>query len=283
MKPDVKTLVNTGTVTLEDNNIESPELESELLLRHVLKLARSDYFSNLKQLIEEKHVEAFKDLLNMRCAHKPIAYILGSTEFMGLKMKVDENTLIPRPETEILVENVLKYDSSEFPEIIDLGTGSGNIAVSLAFLGKYKVTAVEINSRAIEVAKTNACRHNVDDRIVFLNEDMLGVADRCIDKYDILVSNPPYVMKEDYLLLQEEIKQEPVSALLAENSGLFFILYIIENIQRLVRKKGLFFLEFGYNQKEAIEKAVNESRYISDYSIIKDYNNMDRILTGNVI
>ena len=206
-------------------NIESPRVEAEILLGHILNLKRTQLYLNSQRVLSSKEEERFRHLIEERLKGKPLQYVIGETEFFGLKFKVDSRALIPRPETEILVSKVTEYFKKEKKEsndlkIIDIGTGAGNIAIALAYhLKNSFIYAIDISSEALSLAKENAEINNLEDRIEFLCGDLFASLEgkNLEQKIDAVVSNPPYVKKEEKDILPKEVRDfEPEVALFAE-------------------------------------------------------------------
>jgi release factor glutamine methyltransferase len=203
---------------------------------------------------------------------------------MGLKFKTDKRALIPRPETEVLVEETLKLSvGKKIENILDIGTGSGNIAVSLAkFLTQVKITAVDISQGALELAKENAVFNQVDKQISFLkcdicSEEFWGG----LERFDLIISNPPYIKSSDLPNLPLDVQFEPQIALDAGSDGLKFYRAIIRKAERLLNKSGLLALEIGLGQKEQLIEILNEK--FEALKIIKDYNSIDRVIIARLV
>ena len=205
-------------------------------------------------------------------------HITHQQEFMKLMFYVDENVLIPRPDTEILVEEVIKLAKSiNAKKILDLCTGSGAIAVSLAkYIEGSQITATDISRKALSIAKLNATNNDVEDRITFVSSDLFQNISE--EKYDIIVSNPPYIKRKVIKTLDEEVKREPIIALDGGNDGLDFYKKIIGNAYQYLKYKGYLCLEIGYDQKDEVIDLINkEEKYIDTYSK-KDLFDNDRIV-----
>lgn len=243
------------------------------------------YLNRDKRLSRDKSIFV-ASVLKRRMAGEPIQYILNKTEFMGLKFKVTPDVLIPRPETEILVEEVIKYsrsvlDRAQSVRILDLGTGSGCIAVSLAkFLPGLEITAVDISSSALKVAKSNARLNNVTDKINFIKSDLFSHQAILRQQYDIIVSNPPYISFCQMHRLQSEVKNEPWLALYGGIDGLDFYRRIISGSPQFLKNGGLLIMEIGFNQKEGIKNIFVKHPGFNIIGFIKDYNDIERIVVA---
>ena len=262
------------------NEIENARLEAEILLCNVLKTNRLNLYLNSDRHLTDDHLFMYKKLIQRRLKGEPIAYIVGSKEFMNFDLTVDENVLIPRPETEILVEAVidrLKNFSGKI-KIADLGTGSGAIAISIAkFIVNVEVEAVDISEKAIDIAKLNAINNNVADKINFHVGDLF---DPIVDqKFNAIVSNPPYIPSDIINTLQSEVKNyEPRIALDGGIDGLNFYRKIIDLSPKLLLKNGFIAVEIGYDQSELITNLIESDGQFDKIEVIKDLAGLDRIV-----
>lgn len=265
--------------------IDDIPLKVRLLLENVLKMNKFDLVINhTKEATKEQEIE-FKLGLEKLKNNVPIQYITNHQEFMKLNFYVDENVLIPQPDTEILVEEVLKYVkqynelvNSTFPiKILDLCTGSGAIAISLAkYIDNCEVTATDISSKAIQVSKLNAEKNLVNNKITFIESDMFNNLKDL--KFDIIVSNPPYIESDIISTLSPEVQKEPHIALDGGHDGLKFYKTIIENYKNHLNKNGKIFLEIGYNQKESVIELINKNNPDLNPICIKDLSNNERVI-----
>jgi release factor glutamine methyltransferase len=266
-------------------DIESPRIEAELLLGHILNLKRTELYLNSQKVLSSEEGEALQNLIKERLSGKPLQYILGEVEFYGLRFNVDSRALIPRPETEILVSAVLDYfkkskKDSDFIKIVDIGTGSGNIAVALASnLKNSFVYATDLSSDALFLARENAERNQVEKRIEFLCGDLLTpLWGRNLEgKIDVIVSNPPYVQKEEKGILPKEVKDyEPEIALFTEE-GLYQRI-IDQSFLYLKKGGGILALETGYNQAQMVKNLIEAKGDFTSIEIIKDPAGIERVV-----
>lgn len=260
--------------------------EKEILLTSILNCSRTSLYTE-RISFNPKQSERFSKALSLRAQGIPLQYILGETEFFGLKFKVDIRVLIPRPETEILVETVIKQSSvasHQSPvEILELGTGSGCIAVSLAkFLPQAKITAVDISSDALSAAKENALLNRIEERINFVQSNLFSSPELSGRSYGLIVSNPPYIPAEDIKGLQREISYEPRIALDGGSDGLDFFRRIIAGAPQFLKNDGLLIVEMGYNQLFEIKNIFDKTGNFEIIEVVKDYNNIDRVITGQL-
>lgn len=272
-------LYNLGKQKLKDNSIEAPGLEAYLLLsKSELLSDLSEIYSRAEKDIDQDGLDKFKTLLERRIKREPAAYILGYKEFYSRSFKVNPSVLIPRADTELLVDETVKIINQAASEsILEIGTGSGCVAVTIASLCKdVKIVATDISMESISVAKENAYYHEQSNRISFLRGDLLESFKN--NSFDIVVSNPPYIKDEDYPDLEPEVRDfEPACALISGNGGLYHIENIISDSQRVLRDGGSCVLEVGYGQKEAVVRIFEEFGF-KDISYSKDLNGIERVV-----
>lgn len=265
-------LLQTAREFLNKNGVADADLDAWYLLAHVFGIDRADFFIYRNDVVSQEKALHYRMLIKKRASHIPLQYIVGRQEFMGLEFEVNENVLIPRQDTELLVEEVLKICQGK--SVLDMCTGSGCIIVSLAKLGSIK-TAVgsDISIKAIELAEKNSKRHNV--KVNFIQSDLF---DSIVGSYDIIVSNPPYIKSADLKTLMPEVKDhEPRQALDAGPDGLIFYKRIIDDIKRFLNPGGYVFFEIGYDQGEAVSNMLDLSGFV-DITIKKDFSDLDRIV-----
>jgi len=273
---------------LKSSGCATPRLDAEVLLSACLKMDRTRFHIDREQSVTEKDYQEFRRCIERRRRGEPVAYIVGKKEFWSLLFEVNKHVLIPRPETEILVEEVLKVCSSPKTRelrILEIGTGSGAISVSLAHeLQNAKIVATDNSQEAINVASRNAQINNVANQISFLSGNLF---DPVSGKFDIIVSNPPYISKEEYDRLPSGVRDfEPEVALLSGADGTAFHKEIIKAGAIYLKQGGWSFLEIGAGQKEMVEFMLNESglydniAFRDDYAGIKRVANARRVTTG---
>lgn len=281
-------ILNESVHYLKKNDIENPRLNAELILAHSLNLNRVDLYTNQEKKLQHHEIDHFNLLLSRRINHEPLQYILQETEFMYSRLKLDRSVLIPRPETELLVEFIISYVNNEVNEnrnihILDIGTGSGNIAISLArALSNAQITAMDVSQDALHVAKENARLNNVETSIKFMCADILShnLELFVAQGFDIIVSNPPYIRKSDFKKLPDEIKLfEPRIALMAHDNGLIFYKAISEHGLKILKSNGLLACEIGYDQKQEVMDIFSSFSY-SHVQCHKDLNGKDRFITA---
>lgn len=262
----------------------TPRLDVEILLQKVLGVDRLYILLNLEKSLSENEEKLFSKFINERLNNRPIAYIVENREFMGLDFYVQEGVLIPRPDTEILVEEVIELGKNKGPiNILDIGTGSGAITVSLAkYLESAKITSVDISDIALEIGKKNAKSNNVNDRITFIKSDLFTNIDDSM-RFDIIVSNPPYIKREVIETLDKQVKDfEPYSALEGGIDGLDFYRDITTQAKKYLNKGGILAYEVGHDQSEEVSKLMKSNGYTNIYTR-KDLQQIDRVVIGNIL
>ena len=269
--------LNFGTNLLKKTKIKSYSLDAELLLSYVSKFSREKLLINLNKKIKEKILYNYKLNLKRRKKNEPIAYILKKKEFWRYNFYVNKNVLIPRPETEIIVEELLKKISFESSKkLLDVGTGSGCIIISIIKdRPKCYASAIDISKKAINIAKFNAKMHHLENKIKFINIDI----DKYIhNKYDFIVCNPPYINNIKLKRLDENVRlYEPHLALKAGNDGFDFIRKLIFKSKILLKKNGKLIFEIGEKQQEKSKYLLNNNGFYID-KICKDMNLNPRVI-----
>lgn len=271
-------VIKKGMIELKNGNIESPKLKARLLMQFVLNQSRQYVIVNdMQELGINKEKQYFEAIKKLRQGI-PLEHITHQKEFMKLNFFVDEHVLIPRQDTEILVEEVISIaQKTNAKKILDLCTGSGAIAISLAkYIPESDITAVDISNDALKIAKKNAISNNVENQITFVNSDMFTNLNE--NKFDIIVSNPPYIKREVIESLDKEVKKEPYIAFDGGEDGLDFYREIIKQSYQYLKYNGYLCLEIGFDQKiDVIELIENEEKFEHTYSK-KDLYDNDRIV-----
>ena len=263
--------IKIGSNLLKENKIPSHILDSEILLSKTLGKSREEILINLEQKITKKNISIFKTYLQRRSKNEPIAYILEEKEFWSKKFKVSKDTLIPRPETELLIDKLLKIYRGKKISILDIGTGSGCIIISLlSSLTKSIGIGVDISKNAISVAKNNAFKYKLSNKVKFFNKTIDDVFGK---KFDLIVSNPPYIKRKDIKNLSDDIKKyEPRMALDGGNDGLDLIKKVIYKSKNILKINGLLALEIGNEQIKKVSKILIDNNFRVKH-VIKDYKN----------
>ncbi len=278
----IREALNKGTIQLKMKKIESPKLKARLVMQFILNQTRQYVMvydeKKLTPIQEKKYFEAMEQLAK----GIPLQHITHRQEFMKMDFYVNDNVLIPRPDTEVLVEEVIRIAKKiNAKKILDLCTGSGAIAVSLAkYIENSQITATDISEKALEIAEINAKKQQVDKQIAFLPSNLFEELPK--EKYDMIVSNPPYIKKEVIKTLDKEVQKEPHIALDGGQDGLDFYRKIIHHSYEFLKYKGYLCLEIGYDQKiDVIELIEQEGKYIDTYSK-KDLYGNDRVIITKV-
>lgn len=268
-------ILDMATKKLLEAGVTEAQNDAFVLWQEAFGLNRTGYLINADKEADSNLYPKYMMLINRRCTRMPLQYITGKAYFMGLEFKVTPAVLIPRFDTEILVEEVLKYVDTE-STVLDMCTGSGCIAVSIASLSKATVTGVDISQEALEIAKGNA-EHNQVSTVEFLESDMFQ---NVTGTFDVIVSNPPYIPTKDVLELMPEVKEhEPMMALDGSEDGLFFYRILAEQAADFLNPEGLLIMEIGYNQAEDVKKLLANNNFIG-IRVIKDLAGHDRVVCG---
>jgi len=277
----LKEALHQASNTLASASIEDAPLEAELLVMHLLGIDRTQLYLRLEEELAPGDVHALDQLLERRLGHEPIAYIIGRREFFGNDFHVAPGVLIPRAESELLVEKALEFVSRRFPHrdpvIADIGTGCGAIAISLALLlPQATIYATDISPRALEIATKNCDRHRVRERVHLLEGDLL---DPLPEPVDIIIANPPYVKDADLSQLSAEIRMfEPLSALAGGEDGLDKVRQLLGEVKGKLRPGGLVLVEIAAGQGEAAASWARELMPQARVELAKDLGGWDRVL-----
>lgn len=274
-------IIGESASILDEKGVDSPLLSAQLLACHALSLNRVGLFTNRRRELSADQLEAVRELVRRRATGEPAAYIVGMREFYGLEFSVCPGILIPRPETEHIVEKVQDlFDPSDALRFADLGTGSGILAVTVAYMfPKAEGVALDLSPVAVECASENAVRHGVDARLDIRPGDM-GQPFAEPDSLDLVLSNPPYVTEEEYSQLDREVAGfEPRTALVSGEDGLDHLRQLLPNAGEALREGGHLLVEIGWKQGEAAKKIICEyGRDFGSVEILKDLSGHDRII-----
>lgn len=268
---------------LKENGKETYSLDAQVLLMYVTGFSKVQLILNNKTLLEEEKIQEYEKMVKQRANGMPLQYITGKQEFMSLDFNVNSATLIPRGDTEILVEAVQKISRLEnINNIMEIGTGSGCIPISLLYYNKeMKAVSFDINEEAIKMAEINSEINGVSGRITFIQSDLFEKASEdMIGKFDAIVSNPPYIPKDVIKTLMTEVKDfEPITALEGGIDGLDFYRAITEQGQKYIRSGGRIFYEIGCEQAEDVKK-IMQLNGMYNIEVIKDLAGLDRVVIG---
>lgn len=263
MSPTIAELILDASGTLREAGVAEPRLDAGVLLAHVVQRDRTFIITHSDDPVQDDVIAEFQEVIARRASGEPVQYITGHQEFFGLDFEVSNAVLIPRPETELLVETAIELLSSdEQPFICDVGTGSGCIAISVLHqVPAARSLAIDVSERALQVAKRNAQKHGVTDRIMFLLSDCFAALAES-HSLDMVVSNPPYVGCDALGGLQREVREfEPRVALTPGGDGLSIIERLIEEAPLVLKRRGYLLLEIGFDQRDKVLKLVDPERW----------------------
>ena len=273
-------ILNIGSNKLKSKNIQTHKIDSEILLSKVLKSNREKILINLDQTISQNQIKEYKKLIYRRSINEPIAYITQEKEFWSKSFYVNENTLIPRPETELLVENVSKIFKKKSIFILDIGTGSGCILISLLYeMKNSRGVGVDISKKALKIAGINAKKHYLTNRIKLYKKSFCQIFNK---KFDLVVSNPPYVKSIDIKNLARDVRgYEPKIALDGGNDGLDLIKKVIYKTTDILKIKGTFALEIGNKQYKQVSKILFSKNFRIE-KVVNDYKENTRCIISRL-
>jgi len=278
---NIENILNEGISILKENKISNPQLDSEILLSNSINRDKKYIILNPKELLDSKQSEIFKNLIERRKKGEPVAYLINKKEFWKDEFFVNKDVLIPRPDTELIIEQVLKiYSKDEQLQVLDIGTGSGCILLSiLKERPNFYGTGIDISKKSINVSKFNAKQLNLMNKVKFFNS---SVDNFKIGKYDLVVSNPPYIELLNLKYLEKDVNFEPKLALSGGLDGFSKIRKVIRKAKTLIKKNGKFILEIGFNQKNKVKEILKEESFYIN-KVIKDYGNNDRCIISTKI
>lgn len=278
---NLKEILKYGKEELIKNNIEDASIIAKELAEYIFKITRAQMIANNDMEFSKDQTDNYINSIKKISTGIPIQYITNNQEFMNLNFYVDENVLIPQPDTETLVEEVINEYKEKKCEILDLCTGSGAIAISLAkYINESNIVASDISMKALQVAKLNAEKNLVRKKIEFIESDMFNKIYK--DDFDIIVSNPPYIKTKVIEKLDRQVKNEPYIALDGGADGLKFYKIIIENAYKYIKNEGKVFLEIGYDQKNELINLFKENNHYENIYSKKDLGGNDRIIVATV-
>jgi release factor glutamine methyltransferase len=282
----VRELMKSAIEHLQHKGFDDARLNVELLLAHALDLQRIQLYLHFDKPLTPEELKQFRALYERRLKREPVQYIIGSTSFMGLHFNIDSRVLIPRPETETLIEQTMllcqRYPSDMPIQVLEVGTGSGNIAISIAkYIKQAHITAIDISKEALIVAAANARKHSVDSQIQFSLIDVFDRAEELFqNRFDLLVSNPPYVAKDEWEQLQMEVRDfEPLMALTDGKDGFKFYHRLIGIIPDIIKSGGGILLEVGFNQAEKVARELKNAG-VDQLQITNDLQGIPRVVSG---
>lgn len=275
----IQRLLAWTTQYFQNHEIESPRLDAELLLAKVLHKQRIFLYTDFEEIVNPEELALFKSFIQKRVKGISTAAIIGEKEFMGLTFHVNEDVLIPRPDTETWLEKVIQYHRNDGAiEVADLGTGSGAILLSFLYYCKEaKGVGIDISEKALAVAKENGKELAMEERAVWTLGDYIDALPEGV-LYDGILSNPPYIPRADIAHLQKEVKHEPMLALDGGEDGLVFYRRLAEKAAAHLKEGGFLVVEFGIHQWEEILSLLKETGAFEDFEVIKDYGDIERAI-----
>ena len=289
---NIGNLLENGKVALKKNNIEDAEIKANIILQYVLKMNKIELLINKELGVSKRNAEQYNSYIAEVSQGKPVQYITNKQEFMKLNFYVDKNVLIPQPDTEILVEEVLikvqeianqqkeTYLKSKSIKILDLCTGTGAIGISIYKYGKnVEIYASDVSEKAIEIARRNAIANNANVELIL--SDMFDQISMC--DFDIIVSNPPYIKTDVIKELSKEVQNEPHIALDGGNDGLNFYKIISNEAYKYVKNGGYIMVEIGYDQRDEVMELFNKTRHYKEIQSIQDLAGNNRVIKAKVI
>jgi len=278
MDETISSFLSWSETQLTQAGVISPRLDSELILAHTLKLSRTELFIYSERILNKAEKNCAEINVKRRRQREPVSLITGHQEFWSINFAVDENVLTPRPETELLIETALNCISSASRNILDLGTGSGVLAVIMAKeVQDCNVTAMEIDRKALNIAKENATNHGMRDRIKFLCRDLM--TEGWEGPYSMILSNPPYIPSTDIERIMPEVQYyEPRKALDGGVTGMDFYRNIIPKAINQLKENGFLILEIGHNQAYEVRALLDQVSGFKKIEVFKDYSGYDRVV-----
>jgi release factor glutamine methyltransferase len=279
---NIESILNQGISILKESKISNPQLDGEILLSNSIKRDKKHIILNPKELLNSEQTRIFQNLIERRKKGEPVAHLINKKEFWKDEFFVNKDVLIPRPDTELIIEQVLKiYSKNSQFQVLDIGTGSGCILLSiLRERPNFYGTGIDISKKSINVSKLNAKQLNLTSRVKFFHS---SVDNFKIGKYDIIVSNPPYIKLLNLKYLEKDvISFEPKLALSGGFDGFSEIRKVISKTKTLIKKNGKFILEIGFNQKNKVKQILKDEGFYVNKAI-KDYGNNDRCIISTKI
>ena len=279
---DIKSLISQGSMLLKNNNIPTFQIDSEILMTKVIQKDKKYIILNANKILDKKKINNYKKLIKSRSSGKPIAYLTVKNSFWKYEFKISEEVLIPRPDTETIIEQVLKITKEKFKlKVLDIGVGSGCILLSiLKEKSDFYGVGVDLSQKCIDISKINAQKLGINNRVKFYKSDIDNFK---MGKYDLIISNPPYIKTFNLKYLERDVIDfEPINALNGGLDGLSEIKKVINNSTKLIKKNGKLVLEIAFDQKNLVIKLLrNKGFYIN--KIVKDYANNYRCVVSTKI
>jgi release factor glutamine methyltransferase len=284
-KSELNSLMNNAEEELSEAGIDDARVEVELILEYLLKIGRLEVYLKGPELINDNIIAEFQKIIKKRTTRYPLQYILGEMEFYGRRFVVNPSVMVPTPETELLCELAVSYvrnENLDQARILDVGVGAGVISVTVAAeLPKIEITALDISSDALKLAELNAQEHGVDGRIQFIQSDRFRNL-KPKSKFDLILSNPPYITEEDYKDVPPEVLADPKISLVAGPDGMDMIRFLIDNSPPYLKNGGRLIFEIGHDQSNQVMTYTNNDARYKSINIIKDLNDISRVVILSV-
>ncbi len=282
----IQKLLNWTTEYLTQKGVDAPRLSAELLLSSVLGLKRIELYTQYNRIVEEEYLAKLREMVKRAGQHEPIAYLVGKTEFYSIELEVTPDCLIPRPETELLVQRAIEFlrQRTAPHHVCDLCTGCGTIAVAIAKnVPDARVVATDLSEAALGVAAKNAKKYQLEERVELLQGDLFEplIPPLDVTQFDLIVCNPPYVSAAEYEMLERNVKDyEPRLALYGGQDGLDLYRRISEQVGRFLKPDGALLLEIGYTQGPAVKELLEQTGLFPSINVDKDLIGHDRVVTA---
>ena len=274
---NIQNLLNEASYLLKKKNIISANLDSEILLSHIIKKNRKYIFLNLKEELDDKCIDQFKTLIKERSLKKPVSYLVGKKNFWKYEFNISKDVLIPRPDTELIVDQALKFTKFKSKQkILDIGVGSGCILLSILCENlDFRGIGIDISKKSIDLCKTNVIKFGLENRVKLFKSNIDNFE---YGKYDLIISNPPYIKKKDLKYLEKDvIGFEPKLALDGGFDGVSVIKKVISKSSKLIKKNGKLFLEIAFDQRKVVEKILKKNGFYIN-KVLRDFAKNERCI-----
>ena len=274
---NIQTLLNEASYLLKKKNIISANLDSEILLSHIIKKNRKYIFLNLKEELDDKCINQFKTLIKERSLRKPVSYLVGKKNFWKYEFNISKDVLIPRPDTELIVDQVLKFTKFKSKQkILDIGVGSGCILLSILCENlDFRGIGIDISKKSIDLCKTNVIKFGLENRVKLFKSNIDNFE---YGKYDLIISNPPYIKNKDLKYLEKDvIGFEPKLALNGGFDGVSVVRKVISKSSKLIKKNGRLFLEIAFDQRKVVEKILKKNGFYIN-KVLRDFAKNERCI-----
>ena len=274
---NIQNLLNEASYILKKKNIISANLDSEILLSHIIKKNRKYIFLNLKEELDDKCINQFKTLIKERSLRKPVSYLVGKKNFWKYEFNISKDVLIPRPDTELIVDQVLKFTKFKSKQkILDIGVGSGCILLSILCENlDFRGIGIDISKKSIDLCKTNVIKFGLENRVKLFKSNIDNFE---YGKYDLIISNPPYIKNKDLKYLEKDvIGFEPKLALNGGFDGVSVVKKVISKSSKLIKKNGKLFLEIAFDQRKVVEKILKKNGFYIN-KVLRDFAKNERCI-----